>query len=79
MKCENCAYFFRTHDEDKYATCQFVALRGEPSWHEVPPCEEDDYYEDEEPYYEEDVEEDIEEARAMMYVDAWKNGDYEGR
>lgn len=70
MKCENCAYFFRTHDEDKYATCQFVALRGEPSWLEVPPCEEDDYYE-------EDAEEDIEETRAMMYVDAWKNGDYD--
>lgn len=41
MKCENCPYYFQNEDDNR-PRCQFVALRGEPTWLDVPPCDEED-------------------------------------
>ena len=54
MECKNCPYNYKDED-DRYERCHFVDLRGEPSWLDVPPCEEDDY-EDEEYFEEEEYE-----------------------
>lgn len=40
MECKNCPYYFKGEDDDR-PRCQFVDLRGEPTWLDVPPCEED--------------------------------------
>lgn len=87
MECKNCGYYYKD-ENDRHECCHFTELRGEPSWLDVPPCEEDDYsYENDdwdEPELEEwelagywSEEEYIEDQRTMMYVDAWKNGDFE--
>lgn len=37
MKCTDCPYYYKT-DGERYPSCQF----GEPSWLDVPPCEQED-------------------------------------
>lgn len=37
MKCTECPYYYRDR-EDRYPHCQF----GEPSWLDIPPCEQED-------------------------------------
>ena len=39
MDCKNCPYYYKEDDEPR-PVCHFVELRGEPSWLDVPPCEE---------------------------------------
>lgn len=37
LQCKDCPYYWK-EDGEKYAHCQF----GEPSWLDVPPCEQED-------------------------------------
>lgn len=81
MECKNCCYFWQEEGE-KYPRCYFEDWVGEPDWLNIPPCEEDDDLELEEEELEDwelagySSEEDyIEDMRAQMWVDAWKNGD----
>ncbi len=46
MECNNCCYFWQSEGE-KYPHCYFKIWVGEPSWLNVPPCEEEDEYEEE--------------------------------
>ena len=86
MECKVCNYYYKD-ENDSYERCHFVELRGEPSWLDVPPCEEDEVLYDGE--YEDDELEEwelagfssegewIDDQMTMQYVDAWKNGDYD--
>lgn len=44
-RCEDCPYYFKEENE-KHPRCYFTDWRGEPSWLDVPPCEEEDYEDD---------------------------------
>lgn len=41
MKCVDCCYW-GTQDPEEHEHCMFNELRGEPSWVDVPPCEQED-------------------------------------
>lgn len=64
MKCTDCTYYWKDEGE-KWASCHF----GEPSWLDVPPCEQEeiDHQRDlDREYYENlkrDIERDIELAQ----------------
>ena len=40
LECKDCSYCWKDED-DKYARCHFQEMHGDPSWLDVPPCEED--------------------------------------
>lgn len=70
MNCKNCAYFWK-EDNEEYAQCHWeVRCPGDTA-----PCEDDYWEEPDDDWYNED--EYIEDVKAMEYVDAWKNGDYD--
>ena len=40
LECKDCMYCYKG-EGDSYARCHFSDLRGDPSWLDVPPCEEE--------------------------------------
>lgn len=40
MTCKECIYCYK-EDGEKYARCHFDDICGEPTWVNVPPCEEE--------------------------------------
>ena len=67
MKCENCSYWWK-EDTDKHPRCYFTDWRGEPSWLDVPPCHEEDYADDDDsPYVDADVMEELDQSDRKSY------------
>ena len=58
LECKDCNYYWKDED-DKFPRCHFQAMHGDPSWLDIPPCEEDWFEEvTAEEYYGYDEEED---------------------
>lgn len=70
LECKDCSYYWKDED-DNYPRCHFQAMHGDPSWLDIPPCEEDWFEEvTVEEYYGVDCGDDYAEENAIFDAQA---------